>query len=246
MLLDAYLRDYFVDRSTCAALAGITVQRLDALIAAEAIPAPTYRCNAGTIHSAAFGSIDTDSRVSGAFFRPECTRWVRIAADAAAGEERAAVVSTLVAELAAHLRTCGDDAHRVDAKVAALLPHFFNGTFGLCVADPSSGRGIVRKEVLQETLVALTGNGSDPAPHGITAGELLTLIDDYADSAMPFSPAEYARSSRKRLVEDLRPRVLSAHQATQEAKLRRAATCSQQGASQQQGDGDVSGVRAVV
>ncbi|WP_447595262.1 DUF6058 family natural product biosynthesis protein [Stenotrophomonas rhizophila] len=216
MLLDAYLRDYFVDRSTCAALAGITVQRLDALIAAEAIPAPTYRCNAGTIHSAAFGSIDTDSRVSGAFFRPECTRWVRIAADAAAGEERAAVVSTLAAELAAHLRTCGDDAHRVDAKVAALLPHFFNGTFGLCVADPSSGRGIVRKEVLQETLVALTCNGSNPAPHGITAGELLTLIDDYADSAMPFSPAEYARSSRKRLVEDLRPRVLSAHQATQE------------------------------
>jgi hypothetical protein len=216
MLLDAYLRDYFVDRSTCAALAGITVQRLDALIAAEAIPAPTYRCNAGTIHSAAFGSIDTDSRVSGAFFRPECTRWVRIAADAAAGEERAAVVSTLAAELAAHLRTCGDDAHRVDAKVAALLPHFFNGTFGLCVADPSSGRGIVRKEVLQETLVALTCNGSDPAPHGIAAGELLTLIDDYADSAMPFSPAEYARSSRKRLVEDLRPRVLSAHQATQE------------------------------
>lgn len=112
MLLDAYLRDYFVDTSTCAALAGITVQRLDALIAAEAIPAPTYRCNAGTIHSAAFGSIDTDSRVSGAFFRPECTRWVRIAADAAAGEERAAVVSTLAAELAAHLRTCGDDAHR--------------------------------------------------------------------------------------------------------------------------------------
>lgn len=212
MLLDAYLRDYFVDRSTCAALAGITVQRLDALIAAEAIPAPTYRCNAGTIHSAAFGSIDTDSRVSGAFFRPECTRWVRIAADAAAGEERAAVVSTLVAELAAHLRTCGDDAHRVDAKVAALLPHFFNGTFGLCVADPSSGRGIVRKEVLQETLVALTCNGSNPAPHGIAAGELLTLIDDYADSAMPFSPAEYARSSRKRLLEDLRPRVLSAAQ----------------------------------
>ncbi len=67
---EAYLRDHFVDTSTCAALAGITVQRLDALIAAEAIPAPTYRCNAGTIHSAAFGSIDTESRLSGAFFRP--------------------------------------------------------------------------------------------------------------------------------------------------------------------------------
>lgn len=216
MLLDAYLRDHFVDKPTCAALAGIPVHRLDALISAEAIPAPTYCCNAGTIDSAAFGPIDTDSLVSGAFFRPECTRWVRIAADAAAGEERAAVVSTLAAELAAHLRTCCDDASMVDAKVEALLPHFFNGTFGLCVADPSSGRGIVRKETLQETLVALTCNGSNPTPPGIAAGELLRLIDDYAAAAMPFSPAEYARSSRKRLVEDLRPRVLSAHQATQE------------------------------
>ncbi len=216
MLLDAYLRDHFVDKPTCAALAGITVQRLDALIAAEAIPAPTYRCNAGAIHSAAFGAIDTDSLVSGEFFRPECTRWVRIAADATAGEEREAVLSTLAGELAAYLHTCGDDARLVDAKVDALLPHFFNGTFGLCVADPSNGKGIARKEVLQETLIALTCNGSNPAPPGIAAGELLALIDDYADAAMPFSPAEYARSSRKRLVEDLRPRVLGAHQATQE------------------------------
>lgn len=53
------------------------------------------------------------------------------------------------------------------------------------------------------------------ADHGVPAGEaeakiagwLLALIDDYAAAAMPFSPAEYARSSRKRLVDDLRPRV---------------------------------------
>jgi hypothetical protein len=37
--------------------------------------------------------------------------------------------------------------------------------------------------------------------------ELLQLIDDYAISSMPFSPAEYERSSRKRLVDDLRSAV---------------------------------------
>ena len=33
------------------------------------------------------------------------------------------------------------------------------------------------------------------------------LIDDYAASAMFFSPVEYALSSRKRLVEDLRANI---------------------------------------
>lgn len=89
----------------------------------------------------------------------------------------------------------------------AYLPYFFNGTFGLCVADPASGAGIVRKEMLQEQLIEITANGSNPHPAHCSQAQLLQLIDDYAAAAMPFSPAEYARSSRKRLVDDLRPRV---------------------------------------
>ena len=49
-------------------------------------------------------------------------------------------------------------------------------------------------------IILLERVGRGLQPPGIAAGELLTLIDDYADSAMPFSPAEYARSSRKRLL----------------------------------------------
>ena len=33
------------------------------------------------------------------------------------------------------------------------------------------------------------------------------LIDQYAQASMPFSPLEYARSSRKRLVDDLREKL---------------------------------------
>ena len=58
--------------------------------------------------------------------------------------------------------------------------------------------------MLQEKLIALTANGSISAPAETSIKQLITLIDDYADSAMPFSPAEYERSSRKRLVDDLR------------------------------------------
>ena len=58
--------------------------------------------------------------------------------------------------------------------------------------------------MLQERLVALTANGTAPSPTDLSKDELAALVDAYADSAMPFSPAERERSSRKRLVDDLR------------------------------------------
>lgn len=202
--LEAYLSSHFVDKATFASLANISPARLDALIAADAVPAASYVCREGVIRSAAFGEAGTSEPIEGDFFRPECARWVLIADQAAPGGERSEVIAVLEGELKRYLQSCGLDASAVEAKVASLLPHFFNGTFGLCVAEPSSGVGIAKKEFLQDKLVALTRNGTEPAPAGIRRSELLKLVDDYANAAMPFSPAEYDRSSRKRLVDDFR------------------------------------------
>ncbi len=207
MTLKAYLHDHFVDKAGLAALTGTSVEQVDALVMAGALPQPTYVCEQGTIRSAAFGVIPTREVLEGAYFRPEYTRWVQIALRATPGDERNAVISTLTNELRDALQAWFEDPNEVEARIQALLPHFASGTFGLCVSDPSTGAGIVRKEVLQEKLIALTGDGSDPAPSDVSPTALLQLIDDYARAAMPFSPAEYARSSRKRLVDDLRPRV---------------------------------------
>jgi hypothetical protein len=95
-------------------------------------------------------------------------------------------------------------------KAQAFLPYFFDGTCGLCVADPSSGAGIAEKELLQERLMELTLNGSRVADTADENHKLLALIDAYARSSMPFSPAEYPRSSRKRLMDDLRLKVRTA------------------------------------
>ncbi len=207
MTLEAYLHDHFVDKARLAALAGTTVEQLDALVRAGALPNPTYVCEQGAIRSAAFGVIPISEVLEGEYFRPEYTRWVQIALRAMPGDERNAVISTLTDELRDALQAWFEDPIEVEARIQAFLPHFASGTFGLCVSDPSTGAGIVRKEVLQERLIALTGNGSDPTPLEINPVALMQLIDDYAHAAMPFSPAEYARSSRKRLVDDLRPRV---------------------------------------
>jgi hypothetical protein len=98
-------------------------------------------------------------------------------------------------------------AEGLRARVESTWEHFLLGTFGLCVADPSSEAAIARKEVLQEKLTMLSDNGAKNEFSEAEARALLELIDAYAQAAMPFSPIEYAVSSRKRLVEDLSARI---------------------------------------
>lgn len=210
MSLKTYLQKHFVDKPTFASLLGISIERLDQLIAAKAVPEPTYVCDGSTIGSAVFGVIETEEAIYGHYFRPECARWVKIAEQATPGQERDAVFSVLSHELELGLQDYFKEPEIIEKKIQDFLPYFLNGTFGLCIADPSTGTSIARKEVLQHKLTELTGNGSNPSPAGISNSELLQLIDDYALSCMPFSPAEYQRSSRKRLVDDLRPKVVKA------------------------------------
>ena len=208
MSLETYLQTHFVDKATFALMVGITVDRLDQLILAKAIPTATYTCDGLSIASAVFGATPINESITGEFFRPECVRWVQLATQAPTGSERAAVLSQLTTELRISLAEHYNSEETIETKIEGYLPYFFNGTFGLCIADPSTGAGIVKKEMLQEKLIALTANGSMAAPADtstqLSIKQLLKLIDDYADSAMPFSPAEYERSSRKRLVDDLR------------------------------------------
>ena len=208
MTLDDYLHMHFVSRQRFAEMAGISEQRLATLIELGAVPRATYVCDGDAIESAVFGRIEAQQAAAGEYFRPECLRWVAIAERAAAGGERDAVLAVLSAELHAALAGTGEDPAAIDARIRQnYIPAFLDGTFGLCVADPTSGAGIARKECLQERLTEVTANGSEAQPAGIAREELLRLIDDYAAAAMPFSPAEFARCSRKRLVDDLRPRV---------------------------------------
>lgn len=101
------------------------------------------------------------------------------------------------AAIAEGLRTRTDSAWR----------YFLNGTFSLCVANPVSEAHIATKEVLQEKLVHLSDDGSKTSYTAQELALLPALIDAYAAAAMPFSPVEYAKSSRKRLVEDLRAKL---------------------------------------
>lgn len=226
-VLNAYLVRHFLDAAQLARAAGITGAEHEALVQQQLVPAPSYVVSpAGRIASYVFGEMAAHGATPGSYFHPSQTVWIARAREAlrtlAPHEAAEHLQQRFVAGFGAALAELDRSTYRLadsfDAHGASIVDglavrtdsawlHFLKGTFGLCVANPVSEAAIARKEVLQEKLTWLSENGSRFAYDARQASALRQLIDAYADAAMPFSPAEYPISSRKRLVADLRAKL---------------------------------------
>ncbi|MES2127914.1 MAG: DUF6058 family natural product biosynthesis protein [Pseudomonadota bacterium] len=215
--LDLYLASHFLNAEQTAAASAISVAELDALIDARCVPAPSYVVSAsGTVSSFVFGEMAAPGSAPGRYFHRAQAVWI---ARARQLESEVRLRERFTQQFGAALATLNLSTWRLrDAFDASGAPiadglrtrtdnawkFFLNGTFGLCVANPIAEAQIAYKEVLQEKLTQLSDNGAKHAYDAAQVPLMAALIDAYAAAAMPFSPIDYARSSRKRLVEDLR------------------------------------------
>ncbi|GGX10822.1 hypothetical protein GCM10011282_16400 [Undibacterium macrobrachii] len=224
----AYLDQYYLNQTQFALRCELSLQDIEELVDAQLIPAPSYQISDSRhCKSVVFGElIDSDyveELKAGIYFHPAAATWTRYAFTTLQrhpkDEARAIVKRRFVEEFVRALTIKNSNTYRLedcfDAAGAAIAAgiaqrvntnwqHFLNGIFSLCVAKPDSIANIVHKEILQEKLSAITDNGKRVDYQNEDLSALKKLIDDYANSTMPFSPLEYPRSSRKRLVEDLR------------------------------------------
>lgn len=230
-MVERYLRERFLDAPALAGHCGIDEDALSRLIASGLAPGPSYDVDtAGTMRSRVFGAVEAPGAPAGRWFNPAMAPWVMrgLAALGAQGGDSAAAAAATMMEYtfragyrAALLAVHADegpipgfadadgrfDEAAFDAQFPSLWEHLLAGTFGLCVADPVDEAHIAAKETVQARLTHLTGNG---ARRDFSEAEKTTaraLIERYRRLSTPFSPAEYARSSRKRLVDDLLPHV---------------------------------------
>lgn len=210
--MQAYLDRYYCEAAVVARDCGISIAEVERLVADGVVPKPSYTVFDDRIVSAAFGDLPNDGVVPGRYFAPSQCAWIERARDAAAEATFRECMTAALAKanrLIFRLRDAFDDAGKptsgLDARLDAMWTHFISGVFGLCVAGADSEWVIARKEVLQEKLSELTDSGA--SVDGLDRDDLSQLIDDYAAAAMPFAPAEYPRSSRKRLVDDLRSKL---------------------------------------
>lgn len=225
--LDTYLRHNYKNTEQLAAACSISPDELANLVSEKLAPEPSYTVTDwGEFISQAFGKFQAPGSTPGQYYHPANTVWIALAMEARRKvgplEAHRELKERFRSNFAAALMELDKTTFRLpdsftdtgqvipeglDARTESAWAAFLGGIFSLCVADPSSEKSIARKEILQEALTQLSGNGSrtDFSPEDKL--HVLHLIDQYAHAAMPFSPPEYPRSSRKRLVEDLREKL---------------------------------------
>jgi len=225
--LNHYLEQYFLNEVQLTRAGAMHSDELDALIHHRLVPAPSYVVTkAGKVWSFVFGEMAAPGATPGRYFPSSHLIWIDRARHAIAcgapENTKARLKSRFTTNFATALATLNlstwrlpdsfdDHGAPIDGgllvRTDAAWGHFLNGTFGLCVANAMSEAHMAYKEVLQEKLTQISDNGRQTAFSPQLAQATHDLIDAYAAAAMPFSPIEYASSSRKRLVEDLRANI---------------------------------------
>lgn len=222
--VSSYLQERFLDADSFARACGVSTETLARWIAQGLVPAPAYRVDAsGTMHSAVFGAREAQAP-EGQWFNPHATAWVRRVRHALAtcGDDPMTTAQLLRSGFREHYLRALRDLHVSEGPIPGLVTavqefdeaafdtqfpdvwhHFLAGTYGLCVARPTDEAHIAEKEVTQLRLTAATDNGTRRVYSADEAAVVRRLIARYVDVSMPFSPVEYASSSRKRLVEDV-------------------------------------------
>jgi hypothetical protein len=228
MTLSDYLNQHFETQTVFAERCDLHESRLADWISAGCCPQPSYVASNEQLHSHVFGGMPAPGAPDGKYHHPAMRAWVERAKpyiaqlanlDAAAlalRQQFSLQISGLLLAYNSHtwrLRDSFDDAGApievgLRERIDRYVEHLRLGTFGLCVHDAVDAEAIVNKEILQEKLSALSDGGERRQYSPAEAEALLKLIDDYQRASMPFSPVEYSRSSRKRLVDDLRPIVM--------------------------------------
>ncbi len=217
-----YLAENFVGRSELAERCSISVGDLTAAIERGILPRPSYVVAGDTLHSSAFGPIQSPGLQAGDYFHRDMALWTegataivaRHGLDKAAEAMKQAFLDELSEEFPALVEAgltpppCLGESGGLDATLTSgwLVSHWdahIQGIFGVCVRRPGSIRQILLKETLQSMLSALTDNGARLAYSTEERRALDPLISQFAQACAPFTPVEYPRTSRKRFVEDL-------------------------------------------
>lgn len=202
-LLD-YLNRHFYTRAQLLAACGIDDARLDALQEQGLVPQPAYRLRLQLACDSFFGTHGEQACLE--YYARGCAAWVDTVRepDACAAEHVFARRYRARIEELEDVGLAGANGElRTDAHIAAEWAHFLAGTYGLCTAS-GLPEDIAAKEAAAVVIRELTG-----VDCGNTLGERererLTAAVDLLDRASaPFAPHERERSTRRRLVDDVR------------------------------------------
>ena len=198
MELIDYLNRHFFTRGQLLAAAGIGAERLDALVGAGAMPAASYRLHLALGCDSFFGAHAEEHALE--YYARGYVDWIAALEDAP-GEPFARFALRYREALAALPLRCADP--KLNAGIEQHLReewrHFLDGTYGLCTRS-GLPEDIAAKELAICVIREETGAGT------ADLARLKAAVDLLDRASSPFAPHERARSSRRRLVDEVRAR----------------------------------------
>jgi hypothetical protein len=193
MNLATYLNKHFLEA------ADLDSTLLAELQARGMAPKPAYRLRMAIDCESFFGphSETCDAR----YFATGTPAWL---ADVAGLPDGAAAYALFARRYRDKLARLGagprDEAHLRDE-----WQHFLNGTYGLCTRD-GLPEAIAAKEAAAANIKSIVESRCEQALTADETAHLRHWVDVLDQASAPFAPHEAARSSRRRLVDDVRAR----------------------------------------
>lgn len=207
MDLIRYLSEGFFTESQLLAVSGIDAAGLAGLQRRAMMPQPSYRLRLDIECDSCFGAHQQHSRVD--YYAKGYATWIGLLQSLGTDAEAFRIFSE---RYRARLKQLGDAGlcshhHKLNAGLDAHLreewQHFLDGTYGLCTKS-GLPEDIASKELATILIKEIVEERSEPA---LTVRERvrLTLAVDLLDTASSaFAPHEKERSSRHRLIDDVR------------------------------------------
>lgn len=204
-LLQAYVERHFIRLPELAARGGVELGRVQALIAAGALPGPSYRIwRNGAFWSAVGGAHNGDPEGRPVeWYSPAAAWWIRRASgldllpEAIAGQFAKHFATAFVTELAdladarlAYPDACpgGTFSPEAAARVAtAEWADWINGGYGVCLRHWSAA-DVIAKMLHRGRIIALTAGGTRETLAAAERAALLDAVERLEAVMLPFAP----------------------------------------------------------
>lgn len=199
-----YLSAYFYNKEQLLQRANISESKFEHLTKLGIMPKPSYKITLGLTCQSALGEYDSSESLE--YFAKGYTRWLVMLKELARPEDARTIFAQDYAKHLSQLKcdgfNCLDDKvdQGLELHIQQEWQHFSEGTYGLCTRS-----GLVQDIVAKELASMIINELLQQAPLNQQQTQTLNNAVNLLDNASAlFAPHERARSSRQKLVLDVR------------------------------------------
>jgi hypothetical protein len=207
MTLQDYLSEFFYSRAQLLSAALLPESVFDALQQAGVMPKPSYVIRNNLICSSFFGEHEEATETQ--YYARQYVQWLGLLKTTADLDAVSSIFRTRYRNAIDRLLSRGFTTRSekvttgLDAHIDSEWTHFIRGTYGVCTKS-GLPEDIAAKEIAVIIISELLGIDADgPGDPGFRKrlGDAVDLLDD---ASSDFAPHEHERSSRTRLVDQVR------------------------------------------